>query len=200
MTELAAAEIVRRAERCLGLAIRKGQEEGRIAKRGDIGGNRKAESDDVHVLHRPTDFAAPDDLSNARGGIYAMTDGVAAEHFEAAIESAKAEKNLSRANVVRKAKKSPGPPGDPGHPGECALGADGSLVRVALYAELAVDLGEVGDRLPIILERIVGGEAVELPDVALRTPTVEDEAAGVARLYGVEQLANVGARSVAWHR
>ena len=33
-----------------------------------------------------------------------MTDGVTAEQFEKAIKSAKAEKNLSRANVVRKVK------------------------------------------------------------------------------------------------
>ncbi|WP_055751031.1 hypothetical protein [Frankia sp. AvcI1] len=36
--ELSAAEIVRRAERGIGIAIRRGQEAGAIAKRGDIGG------------------------------------------------------------------------------------------------------------------------------------------------------------------
>lgn len=39
-----------------------------------------------------------------RHEIYAMTDGVADEHFEAALTDARAEGNLSRANVVRKVK------------------------------------------------------------------------------------------------
>jgi hypothetical protein len=36
--QLAAAEIVRRAERGIGVAIRRGQQDGQIAKRGDRGG------------------------------------------------------------------------------------------------------------------------------------------------------------------
>src|SRR5579862_6909042 len=36
--ELAAAEIVRRAERGIGMAVRRGQQNGQIAKRGDRGG------------------------------------------------------------------------------------------------------------------------------------------------------------------
>lgn len=60
--ELAAAEIVRRAERGIGLCIRKGQEAGTIAKRGDIGGRGAV----GHLGGKPgvgraTDLARPRD-------------------------------------------------------------------------------------------------------------------------------------------
>lgn len=46
----------------------------------------------------------------ARGdGIYALADNVDPEEFETALEAAKAEGNLTRANVVRKVKKIAGP-------------------------------------------------------------------------------------------
>ncbi len=38
-----------------------------------------------------------------------MTDGVTDEEFAEALDEAKAEGNLSRANVVRKLRKQPGP-------------------------------------------------------------------------------------------
>lgn len=107
-SHLNAAEFVRRAERGLGVAIREGQESGTVAKRGDIGamgrdgtrgglpGSRRGLD-----LIRPTDLAKSDELSGSRPGIYAMTDGVSGEQFEEAISEAKAEGNLSRANVAR---------------------------------------------------------------------------------------------------
>ncbi len=103
---LAASEIVRRAERCIGLAIRKGQAEGRIAKRGDIGGaqvkgTRGAKTGSIRGgdLERASRFlTTPNELT----GAYAMADNVSEEAFEAAIGEAKTEGNLSRANVVRK--------------------------------------------------------------------------------------------------
>ena len=95
--EIAAAEIVRRADRCIGLAVRKGQAEGRINKHGD------QRSDQVHEA----DLRSPKEFFSNHGensDTYAMTDGVTDEQFEAAIAAAKAEGNLSRANVVRKVK------------------------------------------------------------------------------------------------
>lgn len=100
--ELAAAEIVRRAERGIGVAIRRGQEKGEIAARGNPAINRFKTS--------PTDFATDQDLSGNGAGIYAMTDGVDDEAFEEAITEAKDEGNLSRANVVRKVKREPSKP------------------------------------------------------------------------------------------
>lgn len=97
--ELSAAEIVRRAERCIGLAIRKGQEEGRIAKRG------YANLRDTGIIPTTT-FASKGELcgDGRAPGIYHLADGISHDEFENAVAAAKAEKNLSRANVVRKVK------------------------------------------------------------------------------------------------
>jgi hypothetical protein len=100
--QLAAAEIVRRAERGIGLAIRRGQDEGSVIRRGGPRGSKRAVS--VFDPRPVTDFATHGEL-NGNGsttGIYAMTDGVPDEDFEHAVAEARAEDNLSRANVVRK--------------------------------------------------------------------------------------------------
>jgi hypothetical protein len=108
--ELAALEVQRRAERGIGLAIRRGQESGEIARPGDIGaeitpGNRGAGGIAGAVrgqhLQRPTDYATAEELSKAA---YPLADGVTDDQFDDAIEEAKSERNLSRANVVRKVK------------------------------------------------------------------------------------------------
>ena len=91
--ELAAAEIVRRAERRMGVLIREGQEAGDIST---------ARSGARSAPHFPEEFATHSELSSSRGGIYAMTDGVSEEQFEEAVDEAREEKNMSRANVVRK--------------------------------------------------------------------------------------------------
>jgi len=103
--ELSAAEIVRRAERCIGLAIQKGQKEGRIHSRGSTL-NRARDLDHVETVRKVTDFATAGELygSGERPGIAALTDGVTDSQFEEAIRTAKDERNLSRANVVRKVK------------------------------------------------------------------------------------------------
>lgn len=100
--ELSAQEIVRRAERGLGLAIRKGQQNGTVARRGDIGRYpANTERDGVRGSHlaRPSDFVSKDELRNAA---YPLTDGVSGEQFDEAIAEARDEDNLSRNNVVRK--------------------------------------------------------------------------------------------------
>lgn len=109
--ELSAAELVRRAERCIGLGIRAGQAAGEIKSRGDRSvvyqphtGERNPVDSSISRAPSPTDFATRDDLSSNGTGIYAMTDGVTDEQFEEAILQAKTEKNLARANVVRKAR------------------------------------------------------------------------------------------------
>jgi len=104
--QLAAAEVVRRAERGIGLAIRRGQQDGQIARRGDRGG-RGAHG--VHGgnpgdrrgdhLDSPAPFFRHGD---ERAGAYAMADGAGDTDFEEALGEAKAEGNLSRANLVRK--------------------------------------------------------------------------------------------------
>lgn len=111
--QLDAQEMVRRAEYALGKSIRKGQAEGTIAKRGDIGGTPPNAGSRGH-LHKEfshaTDFASNTELhgnpTKGAPGILAVAD-LESEDFEEALSEAKSEGNLSRANVVRKVKGQP---------------------------------------------------------------------------------------------
>lgn len=116
--ELNAAEIVRRAERGLGLAVRKGQAAGGIAKQHATGGPRADYVRHIDGEPRlitidrdlPESLISPSEIFSAnkeRTETYAMTDGVGDEQFEEALADAREEKNLSRANVVRKIKGDP---------------------------------------------------------------------------------------------
>lgn len=122
--ELDAAEMVRRAERGIGVAIRKGQEAGEIRAKGQRpprsqpydrvrnGQQEHVQAEDVDnakCLPSPTDFASKDELASNGTGIYSLTDDISDEQFDAAIDEAKAEGNLSRANLVRKVKGEPAP-------------------------------------------------------------------------------------------
>ncbi|HET6907850.1 MAG TPA: hypothetical protein VFH54_00800 [Mycobacteriales bacterium] len=106
-----AIEMLRRAEYALGKAIRAGQEAGEIRKPGqsktsyDRWNGTLRESKDS-IKRSPADFASQTELSGQAGndGIYAMADGVSEPEFERALVDARAEGNLSRANVVRKIK------------------------------------------------------------------------------------------------
>jgi hypothetical protein len=104
---LAAAEIVRRAERGIGLAIRLGQQNGTIRRQGQGGGQppRSGRPRTDSARSSPEDFASRSELRGNGGGIYQMTDGVSDEAFDKAIAEAKTEGNLSRANVIRKARQ-----------------------------------------------------------------------------------------------
>ena len=100
--ELSAAEIVRRAERRIGVLIRQGQAEGAVLQRGQ----RTHEGDALNECI----FSPKSVLTSARETteIYAVTDDVSDEQFDAGLAEAKDEGNLSRANVVRKVKKAAG--------------------------------------------------------------------------------------------
>lgn len=108
--QLDAAEMVRRSERGLGVAIRKGQEAGEIETIEDARSRAGLTAQGHHVvdndlMKQPVGrFANHDELSGNGAGIYHLTDNVTDEQFDAAIDEAKAEGNLSRANVVRKVK------------------------------------------------------------------------------------------------
>ncbi len=97
---MSAQEIVRRAERGIGVCIRRGQAAGEIRMKGQ--GSREGQLPVDSRKLSPTDFVPEHELSSNGTGIYQMTDGVPDEKFEQAITEAKAERNLSRANVVRK--------------------------------------------------------------------------------------------------
>lgn len=97
--ELSAAEIVRRAERRIGELIREGQAEGTVLRRGEKADLRNSKISPTKVFG-----GNGSDAFNT----YAVTDGVSSEEFEEGLAEAKAEGNLSRANVVRKVKQKSG--------------------------------------------------------------------------------------------
>lgn len=112
--QLDAVEMVRRSERALGVAIRKGQEVGEIerhdearSRAGRTARGTYQDADDILMKSKPTEYARQWELSSSNGGIYDMTDGVSDEDFEDVVTEAKAEGNLSRSNVVRKIKSLP---------------------------------------------------------------------------------------------
>jgi hypothetical protein len=97
--ELAATELVRRCERRIGQLVRDGQEEGTVLTRGQR-----------RDLHRDEDLKSATELMGvAPGSIaavsqhYSMADAAEGD-FESALDEARQEGNLSRANVVRKVK------------------------------------------------------------------------------------------------
>lgn len=100
--QLDAEEMVRRTERALGVAIRRGQEEGVIRNKGQYPRDGVSNAD----FPSPYSFAPKSELApgNHQAGVYDLTDDVSDDQFEEAITEAKAEGNLSRANVVRKVK------------------------------------------------------------------------------------------------
>lgn len=117
--ELSAQEVVRRAERGIGVAIRRGQEAGEIRGKGQ--GRLTHQHGGTELIKSPADFVSVHELngSGSSAGIYDMTDDVSDGDFNNAVEAAKDEGNLSRASVVRKvrARKAQGDDGwvpDPG--------------------------------------------------------------------------------------
>lgn len=98
-----ATEMVRRAEYAVSRSVRKAQEEGRLRTQGEGGGPRElvASSDKLSVRD-----IAPDLYYN--GSQLAGLADIEPECFDQALEEARAEGNLSRANVARKAREKSG--------------------------------------------------------------------------------------------
>jgi hypothetical protein len=161
--QLAAAEIVRRAERGIGLAIRRGQQNGHIARRGDRGsrgapgvqGGNPGDRRGDH-LGSPAGFFRHGD---ERADTYAMTDGVCDTDFEDALGEARAEGNLSRANVVRKIRqrrdhqRAPGGEiPDPADRSQEAAGRRRELIGA--FAASGMSSRQIGERLGIGDDRV----------------------------------------------
>jgi DNA-binding NarL/FixJ family response regulator len=89
-----ASEMLRRAERGIGVAIRNGQAAGEIRTRQD-----RVDIQDLNIKPSPRQFVAGGQTISE---IYALTDGVSDEQFDTALTDARDEGNLSRVNVVRK--------------------------------------------------------------------------------------------------
>lgn len=99
--QLDAVEMVRRSERALGVAIRKGQAAGEIVSQG-TNPHPMGRTSDAEVLDGRTSPSAYFTNGQQQTETYAMTDGVSDEQFEQGLKAARAEGNPSRANVVRK--------------------------------------------------------------------------------------------------
>ena len=161
--QLAAAEIVRRAERGIGLAIRRGQQNGQIARRGDRGSRGAPGVHGGNPGDRRGDHLGSPGLffrhGDERADTYAMTDGVTAADFEEALGEAKAEGNLARANVVRKIRQRRGNQPAPG--GQAPDSADRSPEAAARRRELIGEFAasgmssrQIGERLGISDDRV----------------------------------------------
>lgn len=117
--QLDSQEMLRRAEYTLGKAIRKGQADGSVAGEHDHGGpavDYVRHGRVVHVADRLREEKpkSPKDIVGAAShssvsALYRLSDDVEPEAFDAAVEAAKAEGDLTRANVVRKINKQDGP-------------------------------------------------------------------------------------------
>lgn len=100
--QLESMEMVRRSERALGVAIRKGQDAGEIARPGDVGGlsglrGGTSTSRGEHLVTSREFFGSDQE----RADTYKLTDQVSDAQFDEALADAKFEENMSRANVVR---------------------------------------------------------------------------------------------------
>jgi hypothetical protein len=161
--QLAAAEIVRRAERGIGVAIRRGQQTGEIAKPGDRGsrgaagvhGGNPGDTRGNHLDSSGSFFQN----GRERADAYAMTDDVSDADFEDVLGEAKAEGNLSRANVVRKIRHRRGELAAPG--AQVPDGADMSGEATARRSELIGQFAASGMSSRQIGERLgIGGDRV----------------------------------------
>lgn len=118
--QISATEIVRRAERGMGLAIRKAQDSGDLNRPGTHEGNQYT----IGTVHqhdsskpKVTDFASKGELYGGGrpggAGIFHLTDDVSNQAFEEAVEEAKADGDLSRASLARRIRaKTPRPRSD----------------------------------------------------------------------------------------
>lgn len=169
--QLDALEMVRRAERGIGLAIRNGQEAGDIETQWanhDFRGNqhsRGADHPGGFTKAHPSDFARRSELAGSsvtKPGIYALTDDITDPTFEAGLSDAREEKNLSRANLVRKIKsvKENAVADTPPIPASQQLDLIAELARTgASSRQIAKKVGVTIDRL----SRLTREHGIEVP-------------------------------------
>jgi hypothetical protein len=130
-----------------------------LGRRGDRGGRAEAKGDANTIFSPkpgPAQYASVGELRGNGAGIYHMTDGVSDATFEEALAGAKAEGDLSRANVVRKIRQRR----DNQHlPAQQALHpADRSPKAAARRRELISEFAASGMSSQQIAERLGIGE------------------------------------------
>jgi hypothetical protein len=102
--QLDAQEMVRRAERAVGLVIRKGQAEGTIGTQAAGGWRARLQSPESKLK---TSKELIGSGSQVMTDTYAMTDDVTDTEFDQALGADRKEGKLTRANVLRKIKREP---------------------------------------------------------------------------------------------
>ena len=191
--QLAAAEIVRRAERGIGIAIRRAQQQGQIAKQGDRGGRgapgvyggNPGDTRGDHLGSARPFFKHPSERADA----YAMADGAADEEFEAALAAAKTEGNLSRANVVRKIRHRRGRSPGSGEPTPAAGGGNSAAGHkrrdlIARHAGEGMSSRQIATGLGISEQRvreIAREHAITIPADAVLGKTRRHDANRIVR-------------------
>ena len=111
--ELDAAQNTRRWEKALGRAVIAGQEDGtietsrdRLSRAGLISSGHHVENMMSKTPRRA--YVTPEEWGGNGAGIRHLVEGVADADFDSALAAARAEGNVSRANVVRKIKEANG--------------------------------------------------------------------------------------------
>lgn len=141
--QLDALEMVRRAERGIGLAIRNGQATGVVAARLDTL-CQNSRSSGTEERMSPSDFFSG---GGTQHEVYAMTDGVTDDRFEESLTEAREEGSLSRANVIRKIRNEDSPPRKPKREGEPAVPLSRRLDEIAELASDAVSSRQMAEKL-----------------------------------------------------
>lgn len=153
-----AQEMVRRANYAVARAVRRGQAEGTVRREHETAYRPIRESDDPPDQGM-VDKASPMDYfasKNEATESYALADDVTEAEFEAALSDARAEGNLSRANVVRKIKgvKSEG------------LSPVEKLVKIRELAPSGMTSGQIGKEIGVgeeYVRRVARDNQIDIP-------------------------------------
>lgn len=102
--DLAVQEIVRRAERGLGVTVRREQAAGRVLKQGENLSYRQVGPEILNEKYGKRSSGEFFTSNSEMAAAYSLADGISDEQFEAAVAEAKSDPkpNLSRANLRRK--------------------------------------------------------------------------------------------------
>lgn len=134
-----------------------------------------------------------------RADTYAMTDGVSGEDFEDALTDAKAEGDLSRANVARKTRQRRARPRqrDEQIPEPGARGSDAAAQRVRLIRDWAAQgsssrqMGELLGKRDNVIRQIARDHGIEIPAdrVVGRTRRLDSNRIVAETVHALEGLA-----------
>ena len=150
--QLDAQEMVRRAERGIGLVVKQGQEAGVVRKAGE----RDAPTANQHGSNlgpvNNVDRSSPGDFfANKREAVDSrdMTAGVSEEDFEEAIEEAREERNLTRRNVARKTRARSGRAAEPRDTRPDKLARLDPVEQVRLLAARELSSRQIAEKLGV---------------------------------------------------